>query len=224
MKNILTHTVWMIILLSSCDITTTNKINTQKIKEGLKDREIKRVTESTLFDIAKEKGREVADLSQSILSDQLMKSIQSQGVSQSLEFCNLSASTMLDSIMDAYNVEIKRTSLKTRNIHNEANGIEKQILEAYAYSLGQGEKVGDNIQSVEEGNYLLYTKPIIINNGLCLNCHGSKEGEVTENTKILINKLYPEDKAHGYAIGDLRGMWSIKISRKSIVQSLPSYR
>jgi hypothetical protein len=32
--------------------------------------------------------------------------------------------------------------------------------------------------------------------------------------------LYPEDKAIGHKIGDLRGMWSIRIPKKEVVKKM----
>jgi cytochrome c len=63
--------------------------------------------------------------------------------------------------------------------------------------------------------HLLYTKPIVINNALCLNCHGEVGAAVTEETYALIREKYPNDNATGHQMGDLRGMWSITFSKFS---------
>jgi Fe-S cluster biogenesis protein NfuA len=52
-----------------------------------------------------------------------------------------------------------------------------------------------------------YIKPIVTE-GICLSCHGS-ENTISDNVKQILSKKYPEDKAVGYSIGDLRGIISI---------------
>jgi hypothetical protein len=63
---------------------------------------------------------------------------------------------------------------------------------------------------VEEGEfkYLRYVKPILVQ-AECLNCHGSAN-KIMPEVKQLISQAYPDDKAVGYKIGDLRGVVSLK--------------
>jgi hypothetical protein len=49
-----------------------------------------------------------------------------------------------------------------------------------------------------------YYKPIVINNEACLKCHGGLD--VNSPLAKAIKTTYPEDKAIGYKMGDLRGM------------------
>ena len=43
---------------------------------------------------------------------------------------------------------------------------------------------------------------------VCLNCHGT---ELKEDVAARVNTLYPEDKATGFNIGDIRGaFWVVK--------------
>jgi cytochrome c551/c552 len=44
----------------------------------------------------------------------------------------------------------------------------------------------------------------------CIKCHGGKT-DITESTQKMIAQKYPNDKAIGYQMGDLRGMWKIKL-------------
>jgi hypothetical protein len=60
----------------------------------------------------------------------------------------------------------------------------------------------------------------VINNAQCLNCHGTPGKEVLPENHELIKGLYPQDRATGYSMDDLRGMWSIRLSKKEIIKSL----
>src|SRR5690606_28580791 len=97
------------------------------------------------------------------------------------------------------------------------DSLENAILEAYSYNFENNLPLEENIQRIE-GEVLLYNKPIIINNPVCLNCHGNISAEVPANVSALLSELYPSDKATGYKINDLRGMWSIRIPQKELIR------
>jgi len=63
----------------------------------------------------------------------------------------------------------------------------------------------------------LFVKPILAASPMCLECHGKN---VDSSVKEQIDKLYPGDKALNHQLNDLRGMWSIKIPVKEIVNGL----
>ena len=44
---------------------------------------------------------------------------------------------------------------------------------------------------------------------MCLQCHG-KPADMKDNVKAILAKEYPEDKAVGYSLGEIRGAISIK--------------
>jgi hypothetical protein len=46
----------------------------------------------------------------------------------------------------------------------------------------------------------------------CLKCHGEKNKEIEPKTLGVIQKLYPNDLAHGYKLKDFRGMWAVKFN------------
>ena len=44
----------------------------------------------------------------------------------------------------------------------------------------------------------------------CLKCHGRVGHEIANETYAVISKLYPEDKATNYRLGDFRGAWKVR--------------
>jgi hypothetical protein len=48
-------------------------------------------------------------------------------------------------------------------------------------------------------------RPIEIR-GRCLHCHAPRQA-LSEGTRTWLARSYPEDRAVGYALGDLRGFW-----------------
>lgn len=194
-------------------------MQSDELKEEMADRELKRLSEGDIMTRAKELGAEIAISSQQALGSKLKEALSEGGVPGALEYCNVSAYPLVDSLEKKFGASIKRASLRTRNPKDAPNSMERQILEAYEYNVEQGIDLEENVQRLGD-TAILYTKPIVLNNGICLNCHGDPETEIgTENYDLILG-LYPEDNATGHKMGDLRGMWSITLSKREVVRSL----
>lgn len=48
-------------------------------------------------------------------------------------------------------------------------------------------------------------------NGMCLQCHGTIGQEVSSETFTKIKELYPKDRATGYGLNELRGIWVVEM-------------
>jgi hypothetical protein len=57
-----------------------------------------------------------------------------------------------------------------------------------------------------------YMEPLLVG-ALCLNCHG-KKGELNSDATARIREIYPNDKAVGYSLGDIRGAVSIIVFKQ----------
>lgn len=204
-------------ILVAC--TATNQDGRQ-IKEIMKSREIKKVSEADILNKAMNIGNMITDSSQMELSRNLIKSMKSEGVAGSIKFCNANAIEITNSLSKKYSAVIKRTALKTRNENNNPNKLEMDILEAYKNASAEKIQISPSVQMIENTDKVLFTKPILIKNPVCLNCHGSVGTTLSEENSELIGSLYPNDKATGYQINDFRGMWSIILDKKTIVNAL----
>ncbi|MBI3082695.1 MAG: DUF3365 domain-containing protein, partial [Gemmatimonadetes bacterium] len=61
-----------------------------------------------------------------------------------------------------------------------------------------------------DGTYeLQYLRPILVDRR-CLACHGDPATFIPEVRAVLAQR-YPEDRATGYAVGDLRGAVSVRV-------------
>lgn len=205
------------IVLASFSCKMDKRVERSAYEEELKSREIIKVTEAEFFDAALEWGNEISENTQKTLAGNLQKAIQQDGIEGAINYCNLKADPLVDSLQKHFSVEIKRTSQKLRNKDNAPDSLENAILEAYSYNFEKGLPLEENIQRIE-GEVFLYNKPIVINNPVCLNCHGNINAEVPANVNALLLELYPADSAVGYKMNDLRGMWSIRIPQKELIR------
>ncbi len=207
----------ILILTWSCG--NDKKVDSKAVREEIENRKIKKVTEAEIVKRVHEIGNEITLTAKKTLGKKLKSAIQNGGVENAISFCNLNAMPLVDSLSNKFGAEIKRVSLKARNPNDLPDKLEMELLEAYAYQWKDSIPLQTNVQALE-GNKYLFTKPMLIDNTLCLSCHGTIENGLLKETKEFIKSKYPNDKATGYKIGDLRGIWSITIPKKKVVLSM----
>jgi hypothetical protein len=151
-----------------------------------------------------EKGRKISSASFALLSSKLKEKLETEGAAKAVEYCNLAALSLTDSIATAENVIIKRTSLKWRNSANKPDAREAAVLKQYQQDKEAGEEIGPIVLRLDNGD-IAYQAPILML-PLCSKCHG-KEIDIELSEKI--RELYPNDMAIGFADGALRGMWTL---------------
>jgi hypothetical protein len=165
------------------------------------------------------KGDSISLMAQKALSSHLKKSLGEGGVSNAIKFCNVAAYPILDTLTTGYDVTIRRTTLKLRNPENAAVPLERTILEEFKRLMQNGSELQPVVREIDEHS-ILFAKPILLNNPLCLNCHGSVGAEVTDEAYALIHQLYPEDSAINYQMEELRGIWSITFNKEAVIAYL----
>jgi len=151
-------------------------------------------------------GDSISSEMQAVLLKNVGEAIQHGGTEFAVEFCNLKAMPLTDSISEKHQVKIQRLSDKNRNPKNSLQ-LESDRL---AWEKIKKEKT-DFIEQSRTGE-IYYYKPISIGMPSCIQCHG-KRSDISEKTLELIGLKYPDDKATGYEMGDLRGMWKISIKK-----------
>lgn len=143
------------------------------------------------------------------LGKNLTGAIMEGGTEHALDFCNVQAMPLTDSMSQVHNARIKRVSDKARNQNNVANAEELEQIQYYKDLIAEGKSGKDIKPNVEiKGDKVQFYYPIITNE-MCLQCHGTKEEQVKPATLAMLSDLYPEDKATGYGDNEVRGVWSI---------------
>lgn len=151
------------------------------------------------MDIQKQKMA-AGELKKTLMSE--LKSKMADGPAVAIEFCSKNALNITYSVAKKYGLNIKRVSEKTRNAYNYADDNDKKALAQFAEQITKDKKPAEYV--VVGGKYY---EPMIIGE-MCVVCHGG-EDSMQKETKEKIKQLYPNDKATGYKIGDLRGAISV---------------
>lgn len=109
---------------------------------------------------------------------------------------------------------IRRVSVNHRNPADAPDAYEAGVLDEFAALKLKGELQADTEHAAvvtEAGQQVLrYMKPIIMGSPVCLSCHGESQ-DIPPDVKAALRRLYPEDRATGYRVADLRGAVSLRI-------------
>jgi hypothetical protein len=145
------------------------------------------------------------------LGGQLKANMKQGGPVQAVEFCSQNAYNLTKQVSDKYKgIEVKRISLNPRNPANTASEDEATILKSMQTMYKVGVKPRNIIQE-KDGKVVVY-KPLVIKKQVCLKCHG----DIAKNPKVAkkIASIYPNDKAVGQKMGDLRGAIVVTMPKK----------
>lgn len=154
------------------------------------------------------KGEEIVDLTQAELLRNVSHAMKTGGPGYAIDFCNLQAMAIKDSLSGLHNCRIRRISDKYRNPADKPRTVtEKEQLSRYHSTHRKGGSPEPEVYFFDDR--VEYYHPIVIKNGACLLCHGTPGKQISEETLARIEAHYPEDLATGFGMNDLRGAWKI---------------
>ncbi|MBK8944140.1 MAG: DUF3365 domain-containing protein [Ignavibacteriae bacterium] len=141
----------------------------------------------------------------------LMKNMHEGGPLKAVTVCSDTAADLTKLYSETMKLKVKRVSYKNRNSENYPDEYEQKGIDEFIKLLSEN-NLNEKTEIIKKINVngeesIRYLKPILIE-APCLNCHGN-ENEIIAEVKDVIKKNYPDDKAIGYKIGDLRGAISI---------------
>jgi len=131
-------------LVVGCGGLDEQQANSQKIKDGMKDHEITRVTEDQIINAAYEQGTQLLDIIEQQSNDMLYWNTSS----------GLKALDSTNQAMEHMGIRLISNKEATLDLLPE----ESALFEAYEYSITNGQPVTENVQRTE-GDFLLFTAP-----------------------------------------------------------------
>lgn len=159
-----------------------------------------------------EEGRTVASSIPPKLLEVLSDEIQKGGPEGAIGVCREKAPAMAKAASEKTGWAIRRVSLKNRNPKAVPDAWEKAVLEDFERRVAAGEKPAGlekgELATIDGKQVYRYMKalPTI---ELCLQCHGTSD-QVSPAVQAKLKELYPDDKAVGYGVGQIRGAITIK--------------
>jgi Protein of unknown function (DUF3365) len=157
-------------------------------------------------------ARKIASAMPPKLLGVLQEEIHKGGPESAINVCREKAPQMAKAASEQSGWNIRRVSLKNRNPKATPDTWEKAVLDEFErrvvagenpISLEKSELVADGEQKIQRYMKALPTQD------LCLACHGSAEA-IPPAVSEQLRKLYPNDKATGYAAAEIRGAITLK--------------
>jgi hypothetical protein len=141
----------------------------------------------------------------SVLKGELKAAMKAGGPINALSVCNTKAMPITAQVAKQQGANLSRVSLKNRNPANVPNDWQKKVLEDFDARAARGEDIKTMAfaKIVEQDGKKQFRFMKAMPTGKpCLSCHGS---HLAPDVKAKLAELYPEDKATGYELGQVRG-------------------
>lgn len=137
------------------------------------------------------------------LKAELVRAMGAGGPVRAIGVCSERAPAIAAQVEGDTGVKVGRSSLRLRSERDQGPRWVRAWLDA------QGERPAAGVEGVArvEDGHARVLRPIAIE-AVCLTCHGAPESIAPEVRSALAAR-YPEDRATGYRVGDLRGaLWA----------------
>ncbi|WP_295455719.1 DUF3365 domain-containing protein [uncultured Thiodictyon sp.] len=144
------------------------------------------------------------------LKGELETAMKAGGPTSAIAVCNARAPAIAAELSAKSGWKVARVSLKPRNAKTgQPDAWEQQVLTRFEERKAAGEAV-DTLAfgAVVEGDgskQFRFMKAIPTGE-VCLACHGSA---ISHEVAATLDRAYPGDRARGYAVGDIRGAFSL---------------
>ena len=143
------------------------------------------------------------------LQGRLSAAMADGGPTAAIEACNIAAPEIAREASAARGWSVGRTSLKLRNPANAPDAWELAVLHDFEARKAAGEDPGtlDHAETVvADGQRTFRYMKAIPTQPVCTVCHGTS---IAPEVMARLDALYPEDRARGFTVGDIRGAFSI---------------
>lgn len=163
------------------------------------------------FEEALLNAREVSNQLAERVRGLLLREIDKGGLSSAVRVCSELAQEMTLQFNAETGHHVRRISLKYRSPKNVPDAYEQRRLEEFNILNQKRELSNEYSEIVEEQGkkYLRYLRPLIVA-PVCVHCHGPIEN-IPQEVKTILAERYPDDRATGFLVGDVRGAITVKI-------------
>lgn len=136
---------FVILFVALFNCGKTERVDTDSVKDAMKSREIKKVSDAEIIEKGLKKGKEDYQILIECLNTNKQKNL-------SYEQCLIPESS---SLIDTLKIFIPGSGIK------DFKKVEKELIDAYQYTFSQNQSLYPNIQDLEDGS-MLYTAPFFI--------------------------------------------------------------
>lgn len=161
---------------------------------------------------AAERAAESRSLSKSFaerLKSELIRAMEAGGPESAIPVCHIAAPAIAKEKAAETGWSVGRTALRLRNPANAPDAWERAVLLKFEDEIKQGADIRELEHyetTTQDGKRVFRYMKAIPTQEPCLTCHGPN---VSDSLRKRIAEFYPEDQAIGFALGELRGAFTI---------------
>lgn len=148
-----------------------------------------------------------------ILGAQLTAALAQGGPAHAIDVCSAQALPLTTAVGQSQRLLLRRVSHAPRQPSNAASTAEQAWIARFQSELRQASNAppallppAPILRTNDVGQPVFYA-PIVLANPICLSCHGQPGTDIAPATLQAIRSRYPSDKATGFRLGDVRGLW-----------------
>jgi len=157
-------------------------------------------------------AREIPKTMMPRMLEVLENEIAKNGHANAISVCRDKAPQMAKALSEKTGWAIRRVSMKNRNPAAVPDAWEQSVLDEFEKRLAAGENPAgidkSGVVTVNGQKTFRYMKALPTG-GVCLDCHGPAN-KLAPGVAERVRELYPEDKATGYQLKQLRGAITIR--------------
>lgn len=169
--------------------------------------EVKRIMPNDLLRATRWAGDSLTTTADSLLRRTLARELAAGGVARALPFCRPETYRPVDSLAGVLKATGRRVSEHPRNPASRA-------------ALPAAEMTPDTLRTIKRQSQevFFYQRPVVLNNQLCLRCHGEIGKDIAAADYALIKQKFPQDQATGYRLGQAMGAWQLSLQRPGVAE------
>ncbi|WP_426058561.1 c-type heme family protein [Hymenobacter sp. B1770] len=167
--------------------------------------EVKRIMPKDLLKATRWAGDSLTATADTLLRRTLARELAAGGVTQAAAFCRPETYRIVDSLAGAMKATPRRVSARPRNPEHRATLAAEQLRTDTTRTITR-----------ESQEVFFYQRPIVLNNALCLRCHGEVGKDVAAAEYAFLKKQFPQDEVTGYRLGQQMGAWQVSLRRDGV--------
>ncbi|WP_185817122.1 c-type heme family protein [Hymenobacter metallilatus] len=199
----------LLLLLAACRPDQVEHLsNTKELAVEAANWEVKRIMPKDLLRATAWAGDSLTRTAERELRQVLAQKLEAGGVAAALPYCHPETLPATDSLAKTLQASLSRATTRPRN-------------PAHRVTLSATEQnPADTTRRVARPGTeeFTYQRPLVLNDQLCLRCHGIVGKDITASDYALIQNRYPQDQATGYQLGQAMGVWRVSQQRPGVAE------
>ena len=169
--------------------------------------EVKRIMPKDLLHATRWAGDSLTTTADTLLRQTMTRELAAGGVARAAAFCRPETYHLVDSLAGVFKTTVRRVSERPRN-------------PASKFPLLPEEMRTDTTRTITRPSqeFFSYQRPIVLNNKLCLRCHGEIGKDILAADYAVIKQKFPQDQATGYKLGQQMGAWQLSLRRDGVAE------